>query len=228
MREPRGAGHPDERSAVQFLHELANLVEQHGLVKELPAGTAFFRARENETEPFTQATELGPPPEGFALQSNRMNPPGIPMFYGASSAELAIEEVRSTDVTVGTFLAARPVLVVDLAHLPRVPGFFCEASRQRIRTLEFLHQLTRAMAEPVAQNNRVNVDYIPTQIVSEFFRDFHFRKGKIDGIQYVTALGSAGYNSVLYATQSNVANVDEVSAPDRQWLLLSQIEVIET
>ena len=218
--------HPDERSAVQFLVELAQLIERHGLVKELPAGTEFFRARRNESEPFTQAVDLGPPPTGMALQSNRMNPPGIPMFYGASSLELAVDEVRSSDVTVGTFAAGRAFRVVDLAHLPRVPGFFSEASRRRIRTLQFLHRLTMAMATPVEQNNRVNVDYIPTQIVTEFLRDYPFKAGGIDGIQYVTALDSDGYNTVLFVTQDNVANEGQVTSPSRQWLLLSATEIV--
>ncbi len=218
--------HPDERSALQFLVELAQLIENHGLVKELPAGTEFFRARPNENEPFTQAVDLGPPPTGKALQSNRMNPPGIPMFYGASSLELAIEEVRSSDVTVGTFTTGRALRVVDLAHLPRVPGFFSEAPRRTIRTLQFLHQLTGAMAAPVEQNDRVNVDYIPTQIVTEFLRDYPFRAGGIDGIQYVTALGSDGYNTVLFVTQDNVANEGQVTSPGRQWLLLSATEIV--
>ncbi|MGH1330678.1 MAG: HEPN-associated N-terminal domain-containing protein [Paracoccaceae bacterium] len=219
--------HPDERSAFQFLHELAELIENRGLIRELPTGTAFYRARPNENGvPWAHAVDLGPPPVGAALQSNRMNPPGIPMFYGASTAALAIEEVRSTDVTVGTFSPTTPVRVVDLAHLPDVPGFFSESSRERIQTIAFLHDLTRAMAAPVAQNNRVNVDYIPTQIVTEFLRDFPFVGGTVDGIQYVTATNSQGYNTVLFATQENVADPRNISSSIRQWLILNEVEAV--
>jgi hypothetical protein len=219
--------HPDERSAFQFLHELAQLIESHGLIRELPTGTSYYRARPNENStPWEHASDLGPPPVGAALQSNRMNPPGIPMFYGASTADLAVEEVRSTDVTVGTFSSTKPVRVVDLAHLPGVPGFFSEETRERIQTLAFLHDLTRAMAAPVAQNNRVNVDYIPTQIVTEFLRDFPFAGGTVDGIQYVTATVSQGFNTVLFATRENVADTGNVSSPNSQWLTLNEIEVV--
>jgi hypothetical protein len=48
--------------------------------------------------------------------------------------------------------------------------------------LAFLHQLTREMAEPVEQNNRVNVDYIPTQIVTEFLRDHSFSGSRPHGM----------------------------------------------
>jgi hypothetical protein len=218
--------HPDERSAFEFLHEVAELIQAHGFVRDLPKATIFFRARPNNGRVWERATELGPPPAGHSLQSNRMNPPGIPMFYGSSSPALATGETRSSDVTVGAFTAARALRVVDLAHLTPVPGVFSEATRKETQTLAFLHQLTEKMAEPVAQDNRVNVDYIPTQIVTEFLRDFSFIEGQIDGIQYVTALSEPGFNTVLFATQENVADANGEHLSNHQWLQLTDVQVI--
>lgn len=218
--------HPDERSVFEFLRETAHLIEHHELVRDLPEGTDFFRARPNSGGCWTTASELGPPPAGFALQSNRMNPPGIPMFYGASNASLALAETRAQDVTVGTFSATRPIRVVDLAHLPPVPGFFSEAPRAEIKTLVFLHLLSRRLADPVEQSNRVNVDYIPTQIITEFLRDYPFSGGGVDGIQYVTTLPEVGFNTVLFATQDNVADEGEHDASSRHWLCLTNTQLV--
>lgn len=221
--EPESHSHPDERSIFSFLHELAELIESHGLIRTLPEGTLFYRARPNQDgEAWETAQDLGPPPVAVSLQSNRMNPPGIPMFYGASTSELAIAETRQADVTVGQFETARSIRIVDLANLPAVPGFFSDASRERLQTLAFLHTLSRKMAEPVSQDNRVNVDYIPTQIVTEFLRDYEFSGEKVDGISYVTALEFQACNTVLFATQDNVTDTATGGTTNSRWLVLTE------
>ena len=37
------------------------------------------------------------------------------------------------------------------------------------------------MAEPVAQNDKGNADYIPTQVLADFLPDYGFADGPIDG-----------------------------------------------
>ncbi|AXI48541.1 hypothetical protein C1J03_22620 [Sulfitobacter sp. SK012] len=218
--------HPDERSIFGFLNELATLIEARGLIQTLPKGTSFYRARQNKnSDGWSAALELGPPPVEVSLQSNRMNPPGIPMFYGADTTDLAVAETRQIDVTVGRFETNRLIRVVDLANLPPVPGFFSEATREHLQTLEFLHSLSETMAEPVAQNNSVNVDYIPTQILTEFLRDYDFADGPIDGISYVTALGLQSFNTVLFATRENVTDDIDLSVGESRWLVLTDTEV---
>lgn len=201
--------HPDERSVVEFLHEVTALIEGMGLVQTLPAGYQLYRARPHYGNPWVTPNDLGPPPAALALQSNRMNPPGIPMFYGAETANLAALEVRATQATIGEFRTLREIQVINLADLPPIPGFFSEASREETQGLSFLHRLTKIMAAPVPQNDRVNVDYIPTQILTEFFRDYNFRDGKVDGIRYVTSLDAEGENAVLFATRENLVTEDQ-------------------
>lgn len=213
--------HPDERSIIQFLNEVAGLIASSGLVQIVDAGYVLSRARPFVEEPWTTAAELGPPPVEHALQSNRMNPPGIPMFYGAETDDLAAMETRADQMTIGRFETRRPIRLIDLASLPEVPGFFSEASREHIQGLAFLHQLSAKMAEPVEQSNRINVDYIPTQILTEFLRDYEFEGGPVDGIRYVTALESEGENTVLFATQDNLVHGEEYAESDNRWLVLT-------
>src|SRR5690606_36331160 len=90
---------------------------------------------------------------------------------------------------------------------------------EELQGISFLHQLTAIMAEPVPQNNRVNVDYIPTQILTEFIRDYRFEGGGVDGVRYITSLGVAGANTVLFATQDNVV-ADGMAGSGARWIEL--------
>jgi hypothetical protein len=211
--------HPDERSVIEFLHEVTALIEGMGLVQMIPAGYPLFRARPHDGDAWAEPCDLGPPPAAVALQSNRMNPPGIPMFYGAETANLAALEVRATQATIGEFRTLREIRIINLADLPPIPGFFSEASREERQGLSFLHRLTRIMAAPVPQNDRVNVDYIPTQILTEFFRDYGFDGGQLDGVRYVTSLNTQGANAVLFATQDNLVTDKEPESAAR-WIEL--------
>lgn len=215
--------HPDERSVIEFLHEVTALIEKMGLVQTIPAGYSLFRARPHDGNPWVTSNDLGPPPAAIALQSNRMNPPGIPMFYGAETGELAALEVRAIQATIGEFKMLRDVRIINIADLPPVPGFFSEASREERQGLSFLHRLTRLMAAPVPQNDRVNVDYIPTQILTEFFRDYSFDEGQVDGVRYVTSLEREGANAVLFATQDNLVTGAEPQSAMR-WIELVGIQ----
>ncbi len=64
-----------------MLGTIGRLCSEFGLVEDLPAGSVIFRARESKRA--LTVRELGPPPRDLALQSNRMSPAGIVMFYAS-------------------------------------------------------------------------------------------------------------------------------------------------
>ena len=52
------------------------------------------------------------------------------------------------------------------------------------RALTFLHHVAEQMSQPVARDDRVHVDYVPTQIVTEFLRSrVRWQGSRIDGIR---------------------------------------------
>ena len=217
--------HPDDRSVGAFLVEMAAFIDRLGLIRAVETGRSYFRVRNQEDPPFEpSAATLGPPPARVCLQSNRMNPPGIPMFYGAEDAPTAIEEARADRPVVGRFETVRPLRLLDLAGLPPVPGFFSDASRDRRLGLAFFHRLSVEMAAPVERNDRVNVDYIPTQIVTEFLRDHAFRGGHLDGIRYVSPVRNGGANVVLFADGEHVIDRED-EAPENAWLSLAEVRL---
>jgi len=207
------SGHPDGCSIGGFLTELAKIIEKLCLVIEIEAGYITFRARPRSLDQsYLLPNELGPPPAEKATTSNRMSPPGIPVFYAAESEELAIAEIRDSLFSLGKFVTTKQIKILDLANLPEIPGVFSDCSRDERLALTFLHRFADEITKPIARDERVHLEYVPTQVISEFFRDFEFDGGKIDGIRYSSALGVKGANVVLFATQEDV--VDAVSKED--------------
>src|SRR5206468_10715826 len=98
-----------------------------GLVRALPAGREIFRGRQEATATDQTCRALGSPPAERASQS-RMSPAGIPMFYGAFSPRVAHAETYSAKkgrfLTIGRFVTARPLLVLDISQAPPLPSLF--------------------------------------------------------------------------------------------------------
>ena len=225
---PEDEHDPDGRSLPEFLADLGKLINELDLIRTMPAGYRLYRARARAAgRRFTTASELGPPPPQFATQTNRMNPPGIPMFYGAETRRLACTEARQPLLSVGRFHTQRPVRLLDLASLPPVPGFFSTASRRERQGYRFLHEFAALIAEPVAGDDRTHVDYIPTQVFTEFLRDYRFRAGPIDGVRYRSATGAAGANVVIFATQQDVCDgpPEQPLEEDEPWPWLSLMSI---
>jgi RES domain-containing protein len=194
-----GTDDRDSYTAVSLLNAIAQISQSMGLIRELTAGTRLWRARPdiNRGRRVTPA-DFGPPPLQFALQSNRMNPPGIPMLYLASTAQTALKETRAQTARIGQWEVARSLRVLDLRRLPPLLGFFSDAERSHRLALRFLHDFADDIMTPVARDQRVHVDYLPSQVITEFVRDYAFHGGKVDGIAYGSTVHRLGWNVALF------------------------------
>ena len=180
-------GVPPER----MLDALGAIVATAKLTRTIDAGGVVFRARVDKADKyFSTATELGPPPPEKASQSNRMSPAGIVMFYGAFDADTAIRETFDPDsdgaaemtVSVAQFRSKRPLRVLDITNLPPPPSFFGDYELHH--GISFLWEFERDFIKPVARDGMEHVEYVPTQIVTEYFR-YRFRadgEAPLDGI----------------------------------------------
>jgi HEPN/RES N-terminal domain 1/RES domain len=141
---------------------------------------------------YEAATEIGTPKAEFALQSNRMSPAGIPMFYGAFDFETARAETYDPKVhigqivSVGTFQPLRDLVILDLAVLPNVPSIFDKNKRRLIHSLRFLHSFAHDISKKINHDGREHIEYVPTQIVTEYFRRVFRTKinQPLDGVIY--------------------------------------------
>src|SRR5262249_1049950 len=80
----RNVRHSDNRellSPSELLRSIVDYARNNGLVRTLPAGQEYFRARlQDAGRVLARPHELGPPPPKKAAQ-NRMSPAGIVMTY---------------------------------------------------------------------------------------------------------------------------------------------------
>jgi hypothetical protein len=147
---------------LSLLSEIVDLAEEFDLVRTLPAGSVFYRSRPCAAgAPYQTARELGPPPPDRAVQANRMNPPGIPMMYGAETEDIAVRETRSQFVTVGRFQLEREARILDLADLPDIPNILSGVERRTRLGLVFMRAFAREIARPVDRTDRIHIEYIP-------------------------------------------------------------------
>ena len=209
----------EEFEPLTFLAEIVSLADELDLVQTLPAGTKFYRSRHCKPDaPFQTASQLGPPLAKEAFRANRMNPPGIPMMYGAECASTAVLESRASCVTVGQFVFEREVQILDLGNLPEIPSIFSGIGRQHLLGLIFMHAFTRDITRPVDRKDRsFHIDYIPSQVITEYIRDSQFHFGTVDGIRYPSDLHVGGRNLVLFATQDDLMEPDGSPVSQRKY-----------
>ncbi|MGV9364369.1 HEPN-associated N-terminal domain-containing protein [Amycolatopsis sp. NPDC003731] len=180
-----------EVPAGRILDHVGALIDTAGLVRTLPAGTRFWRARAHDERGEWTSRDLGTIPAKLARQANRMSPAGIPLFYGAEEERTAIAEVSQLDagfarVTVGQFEVSAPCRVVDFTRLPEVPSEFDPLWGGRWREFRFLHEFVARISQPVGKGME-QIEYVPTQIVTEYLLKI-FRAGEVDGILFRSAV----------------------------------------
>ena len=205
----------------EVLDKLFQDAERYDLFQVLPPETKLFRARfQKAGNEITTARDLGPPPKGLANQSNRMSPPGIPMFYACDSSETALRETANEggQFTIGCFETRRPATILDLTDIPSVPSLLQaipDSLEFRPReVLGFLNHVASEMSRPIQRDGRVHINYIPTQVVTEYIRSKLISENvRIDGIKYASAVHPGFASYVIFATQD-----DLLPAPEGSWV----------
>ncbi len=195
------------RQPARLLQTLGDLVNEFGLVREIPAGQDFTRVRVQKSPiPPDDFPELTPPPEHQAKFASRVSPAGVSVLYVAATFDTAVAETfdpgRGPAVASGVILrSTRPLRVLNLVNLPTGPGGSAapEAKENQAR-LHLLREFANDVSKPVVKDGRDHVDYCPTQVVSEFFR-YRFRSaggGGVDGIRYPSTIDAGGENYVFF------------------------------
>ncbi len=173
------------------------------LLKELPAGEDLFRVREiGSNQYFDTLEEMGPPPPLLA-SAGRMNPTGISYGYFAlqsSTAVLEVTGVPPTTISLATFRTVRPLLAVDFTSIPQPPSIFDTEHRLERDALIFMQEFVETISKPVAKDGKQHIEYVPSQIVSEYIGQVLKIRGgrKIDAVIYKSTLAPGGINVVLF------------------------------
>ena len=155
-----------------------------------------------------------------------MSPAGIPVFYGALDRDTAIAETLAhagaggtaskVRVSWGTFRTLDSMRVLDLTSLEPVPGFFSSGRGSR-EALSFLRTFASEVARPIPQDGREHIEYVPTQVVAEYFR--HVYEGadgsRIDGILYPSSVREGGTSCVLFVGAENCCDFADWDGTDQ-------------
>jgi hypothetical protein len=178
----------------KILHAVAEVVDRMGLFQALHAGSRWWRAHSHGAAAIDHTPgRLGTVPADRARQPNRMSPPGIPMFYGAADHETAVGEVTSpppvgaVQVTWAAFETSRNCRVVDFTRLPPIPSIFDPERGGTFHEMRFLHQFVEQLSSK-ARADWEAVDYVPTQVLTEFFLRVHDDGDPIAGLVYSSAV----------------------------------------
>lgn len=200
----------DEMNPVDILEAIGSVAEKLGLIGTVRTGQSIFRVRIVDPEDqLGSARELGPPPAEHANMPNRMSPVGIPMFYGAFDIATAIRETydRSGEskkkAAAGEFLAVRDLRVVDLSESFFVPSLF-DPQLQHLRAYyRFMRDFVEDFTKPIERSDRAHADYVPTQVVTEYFRHVYRTDDnhQIDGMIYPSS--KTGDKAIVIFTDSS-------------------------
>ena len=200
-----------------ILQETMKVLKRNSLIQKIRPKKTIYRARAfvEGNRIVNDLRRMGPPqPADIINISNRMSPPGVPIFYGSFDEETALSEVsqkgREGCAYIAKFYLLREIIVIDLTLVDEpLPSFFDinEANRQKRNDLIFIKELSSKLSEPIDKDGREHTDYVPTQVLAEYIR-----KQKIHGIIYESGRKSAGKNIALFFSQKNCSKDSEITS----------------
>lgn len=200
-----------------ILEDIAQNIIDLNLIASLERATVIYRGRRGNLTPSCE--KLGPPPSEKA-QQNRMSPAGISMFYGAFDQETIIAEILDENlfepVTIGSFKTTQDFSVIDFTKLPQFISIFDKEDRGFREKLMFMKSFLRDFVSPIEKDGREHVDSVPTQIVTEFIRDF-FLSYNVQGILYP----SSKNNKKCCVLFFDCSNCTQDAQDDRSQIYLS-------
>ncbi|GIN23395.1 hypothetical protein J1TS3_45290 [Siminovitchia fordii] len=209
----------------EILDFIGENIEKLGLIKFVSKLTIYRARVSNKGEYFYTAKEVGTPPKEYALTSNRMSPAGIPMFYGAIDEETALTEVgykKGVNVvaSLGKFINTSNLILIDLTSLPDAPSIFDEDNQKKRWIIKFFRSFLKDFVKPVEKDGAEHIDYVPTQIVTEYLRHLYrtSNKQQINGIVYNSSKnGRKAY--VLFFENQDCTDAEDLKGK----LLLSRV-----
>jgi predicted RNA-binding protein len=212
-----------ERNPYEILERLGEIVKELDLTKTLIKGTVLFRARiHKENEELRTVDVLGPPKTAQAIYPNRMSPAGIPMFYGAINKDVAIAEVKNniTDdknhVTIAQFttLCNMQILDFSVASQLKIPSLFDKTKGHLRSSIIFLKNFLDDFTKLVSKDGTEHIDYVPTQIVTEYFRHVFTNDDneRLSGIVYPSASDVKGSSCVLFYENKHCMQDDKIDS----------------
>ena len=167
------------------------------IVSTMQQGQGIFRARSFFRSNQYNAKNLGPPSAGSLLPT-RMSPMGIPSFYAAKEKNVAIQEIKknATEFIIGEWEFNKDINIIDFTKQSTCEIDFFDIELQKKRDeLLFFDKFSNDISKSIDKDERSHIDYIPTQILSEFIK-ISFKD--INGIAYRSQKLKHGTNLCMF------------------------------
>jgi hypothetical protein len=186
--------------------------KEFGVIHEWRQGESVFRGRRVDTTDsyatllLNPKRELAPPPSVHA-RAGRMNPQGVPIFYGALDEPTCLAEMRSSIgsyIVTACFQTCKPLRILDFARLDKATwdgkelSFFQTDFEEQVARRKFRRRLHRLISQPVAIGDES--EYLITQVLAEYLA--HVRSQTFDGLLFASAQRDGGTNVVLFPKHS--------------------------
>jgi hypothetical protein len=187
----------------QVMSLIGGVIQRLNAFRILEVGETLYRARRHSnTETVSEAKDIGPAPREKAKQ-NRMTPAGISAFYGAFDTVTAATEARSgpgdDEVTVGRFKAMRQLRLIDLSRINLSDTIFVKEPVIHHEEVRFLKTFRNVISKPIELDDRIHTEYVPTQVLTEFFRYlFKPERRTVHGLIYPSSVSPGGENIVIF------------------------------
>lgn len=177
-----------------LFEKFTEVIEQ--LNYEITTSDTLFRARISDSA-LDHPNMKKPPIDKVTI--GRANPDGISYLYTAEQLETALTEVRPSNgqtVYIAYLKIKQDINVINLCDPKKDISFISLSStddfHKIMKLVNLLDQFAKELSLPVLPN-RSHLDYIPTQFITEFFKNL----GGIDGLMFNSSFGN-GYNLVIF------------------------------
>ena len=213
-------------SPKNILDTIAKLLSTHKCISKVAPDIPIYRGRnfENRTDALSAtAKSIGTPEAKFANKANRFSPEGIPMFYGCLDYDNVENEIdKGENQVIGEFYTSKEISVLDLTNLPAPPSLYDDERNMFISAIDFLHDFSRAISKDIEDDKKI--DYVPTQIFTEYFRQIGLKDFNIYGIRYHSAKCFTKHNLVLFFENEDCEDEErKYSYDEKPYLLLKKI-----
>jgi hypothetical protein len=184
----------------------------------LSQGTTIYRGRVAENREQQKLLlkdprkEVGPPPVRLR-RAGRMNPAGIPAFYGALDGDTCVAELRPAkgrSLVMASFSLLRPIWVMDISFFDRdgdVGDIFGIDHLYKARQWNFMAEFMDEISASILPEDET-LEYIPTQAVAEYLSNYTFeiggKKNRVEALVYPSAQKHGGRNIVLLGDAASV------------------------
>lgn len=209
--EFEGDYYGDTLSYKDVINRIFSAIKDAQMCITLPQGTRLYRSRPFDKKPqILEFNDLTSAPNEYAKQ-NRMSPAGISMFYSSLQAKTNLAELGQTEgvIVTGRFTLKKDVRILDLTNLPSLSYW----GKGDIGEMEFLHDFSKEVSRPIDQDDRIHIEYLPTQAFTEYIR-YRFKDHNgtsLDGIMFNSSKPNAGKNVVLFCNQPESSEYVELT-----------------